>query len=530
MNNCFFTTQKILNLFKIKHTTQYLKDCILTHQHYNSLLSIADTLEKYSIESLPVNINWSKLIKVPLPCIIQVEVNTKTNFFVLSSISKNKVSYFNNQNKLVSSSKKEFLEIWTGVCLLIETNEKSGEIDIDKKLKSKRVLDFLKIFVVILVPAWAIVSLFSSEIIADSTLTIYTVFYTALKIAGIITAIFLLWLEIDQFNTSLQKYCSGNNKKVNCNSVLSSKHSKLFYGTISLSILGFSYFFGTTVYLIINNFSFASLSILSILSIINIPVIIISVYYQGLIIKQWCKFCLIIQVLLTGEIIVSFLSRFYKITPHITELFSLLFLLITPILFWKLLKPLLTKKKEIYTLKSNFKKIKYNKNVFESFLIKSKKIETPTNGLGISLNSKSAKFNIIKVCNPYCPPCAKAHATMEKLLDKGKINLQILFTATNDPKDIKAKPVSHFLAIDSKGNKVETKNALDDWYNANKKDYEVLRSKYPIAEKGHTQKNKINDMRIWCDKEKITHTPTIFINGYQLPKEYSVDDLVEILK
>ncbi len=37
-------------------------------------------------------------------------------------------------------------------------------------------------------------------------------------------------------------------------------------------------------------------------------------------------------------------------------------------------------------------------------------------------------------------------------------------------------------------------------------------------------------MRNWCDAEHITHTPTIFINGHELPKEYSIDDLTEVLK
>jgi len=35
-------------------------------------------------------------------------------------------------------------------------------------------------------------------------------------------------------------------------------------------------------------------------------------------------------------------------------------------------------------------------------------------------------------------------------------------------------------------------------------------------------------MKAWCEKEGITHTPTIFINGYKLPKEYRIEDLKEI--
>ncbi|MGS2737720.1 hypothetical protein [Sinomicrobium sp. M5D2P17] len=43
------------------------------------------------------------------------------------------------------------------------------------------------------------------------------------------------------------------------------------------------------------------------------------------------------------------------------------------------------------------------------------------------------------------------------------------------------------------------------------------------------QRIKITAMRQWCDIENITQTPTIFINGYELPKEYLVEDLKEVL-
>ncbi|WP_147676335.1 DsbA family protein [Algibacter pacificus] len=43
------------------------------------------------------------------------------------------------------------------------------------------------------------------------------------------------------------------------------------------------------------------------------------------------------------------------------------------------------------------------------------------------------------------------------------------------------------------------------------------------------QNHKIEAMRNWCDAENITHTPTIFINGFELPKEYSIEDLREVL-
>jgi hypothetical protein len=36
-------------------------------------------------------------------------------------------------------------------------------------------------------------------------------------------------------------------------------------------------------------------------------------------------------------------------------------------------------------------------------------------------------------------------------------------------------------------------------------------------------------MQQWCEAEKITHKPTIFINGHKFPRKYLVDDLKEVL-
>ena len=39
------------------------------------------------------------------------------------------------------------------------------------------------------------------------------------------------------------------------------------------------------------------------------------------------------------------------------------------------------------------------------------------------------------------------------------------------------------------------------------------------------QNNKIENMDKWCKATGISFTPTIFINGYQLPDAYSIEDL-----
>ncbi|HMQ43036.1 MAG TPA: vitamin K epoxide reductase family protein [Mariniflexile sp.] len=322
----------------------------------------------------------------------------------------------------------------------------------------------------------------------------------------------------------------GGYKKINCNAVLDSKQATLFNGTISLSLLGFSYFFGTLSYLVISGFSFAAFSVLGILSYITLPIILTSIYYQVVVLKQWCKFCIIIQAVFIAEIGISYFSgiNVMAITPE--NVFLLLALFLIPILGWKLIKPMLEQEKESNVHKRALKKIKNNPHVLEGLLVKSKQIKTSVKGLGITLLNDAAKYQVIKVCNPYCGPCAKAHPMLDGLVNAGKINLQVLFTAHANGEDVKAKPVSHFLAINELGDRSRLRQALDDWYLADKKDYETFAAKYPMNGELEKQTTKIVAMRQWCDAENITHTPTVFINGYELPKEYSIEDLIEVLQ
>ncbi|MBA0884205.1 vitamin K epoxide reductase family protein [Flavobacterium undicola] len=530
MDNCVNVTKQLLRLLNVKNTKTYLEDKIFSHPEHPSLLAVSDTLEKYNIETLAVKIDAEKLNKMPLPCVVQVNEHGVPLFFVLQDILVDKIIYYDDQNKLVKTPKEDFFKKWTGVCLLVETSEDSKEVDIEKKLVEKKLLNILKGSVILFLLSWIILSFLNANVAVTFSSRLYIIAYIILKLIGLTVGVLLLWFEVDQYNPTLQNFCSGGSEKINCNSVLTSKYAKLLNGTLSLSILGFSYFFGTFIYLIICSFSVISLSVLGLFSFITLPVIVISAYYQAFVIKQWCKFCIVIQGALVAEIVIVFFGKFYKANNLSIETLPLLLaLVLMSILAWKIIKPLLQREKEVNIHKRSFKKIKNNPDVLEGLLKKSRKIETSSQGLGISMYNETAKYNVIKVCNPFCGPCAKAHPILDNLLNAGKINLQILFTASTDGKDIKARPVSHFLAIDAQGDKSKTQKALDDWYMVEQKDYEKFASRYPIEDELKQQDDKIEAMRVWCDSENIIATPTIFINGYELPKEYSIEDLKEVL-
>ena len=524
MDNCVSVASDLLANLKVEYTKPYLEDAILSHPEHPSMLCVSDTLSKYNVNTLAVKINAEKLHEMPLPCIVQFKEYGGV-FYLLIKVSDKQITYLDIKGKRTSISVDEFKKKWTGVCLLAETTEGSGEADIKKKISQKRTVDFFKWLGLLSLILWSMLIFFNSQFTGGETLWIAG--YVVLKLTGLVMGIMLLWYEVDKYNPTLQSFCSGD-KRVDCNAVLNSKYSKLFNEKLSLGLIGFAYFFGTLLYLLLNGFSKASLVPLAYLSYVSVPVVLISLYYQGVVIKQWCKFCLVVQAVLVLETLMASIAGFHSLPTDVRSLPLLVALLLLPIPLWSWLKPLLENGKELKLYKRGLKKIKNNPNVLNGLLIKSRKIETSTDGLGISFMNKGAKYNLIKVCNPYCGPCAKAHPVLDELLLQGKVNLQVLFTVSTDEGDRRNKPVKHFLALDEM-DKEQAHKAMDNWYLAKEKDYEQFAKAYELNGELLQQDDKIMAMQEWCKAEKITQTPTIFINGYELPKEYSVEDLREVL-
>lgn len=525
MDNCVSITKKLLHILNIKHTIEYLEDSILSHPDHPSLLSISDTLNTYKVENLAIKTDKTRFDELPLPCVVQVSRIGKDLFYLLETVSDKKVSYYDDKGKMHNIAKDVFLNACTGVCLLVEKLNSSKEEGIEERLTAKRFLNFLKISVALLLITWVSTQLFLAETV-DSTFALLLIgLYTLLKFLGLSIGVLLLWFEVDEYNPTLQNICSGSTK-VNCRSVLNSKYAKLFNGNLNLSLVAFSYFFGSLLYPIIQGFSMSALALSSIIGFLGFPIILISLYYQAFVIKQWCKLCVMMQIVIILEVLVSILGGFYTAEIAFETIPLLVALFILPIVAWKLIKPLLQKEKERNFYKRGLKKIKNNSEVLKGLLVKSRRFTKSTARLGILLKNPNAKYHVVKVCNPYCRPCAKAHPILEELFAKGRINLQILFTAKANGNDPKTTMVRHFLAIDQKGT---IREALDDWYNSKTKDYKAFSDKYPMNGELENQNHKIEAMSKWCDSENITHTPTLFINGYELPKEYSISDLKEVL-
>lgn len=348
-----------------------------------------------------------------------------------------------------------------------------------------------------------------------------------ISLTGLFVTSLLLWHETDKNNPLLQKVCTGI-AKGNCNAILTSKQAKVF-NWLSWSEVGFFYFSGAFLSLLfLGSHLISSFALLGLFNLLALPYIVFSIYYQWKIAKQWCVLCLAVQVLLALggiNIIDSNFSLSLPQLPLLVIAYCLLYFVL-PALIWFAVKPYILRLQKAKNTKREYLRIKFNAEIFKSLLKKQKSISLSTDGLGIDLGNPAASNTIIKVCNPYCGPCAKAHPKIEELLEQNKnVKAKIIFTTTNGETDPAIYPVRHLLAIAEGNNQKQIKQALDDWYLQETKEYAMLEKKYPMNGELLKQGDKIEKMSNWCKETDIAFTPTIFINGQQLPDAYSIEDL-----
>ncbi len=496
-------TIAFLKLFNVKVNSATVDETLQNHPDWPGLLCISDSLNKWNIPNGAGKIEPNQIDQLPAPFIVYTN-NREHPLSIVSQVTDTTIEvYSKNYSKALIKNKEEFLKSWTGIYLIAEPGEQSGEKEYEKNKRKDLISALVPALLFALLITLSFFSIYNVVNNNDNNPVANVIgvyFQCFILLAGVVITSLLLWYEIDKTNPLLQKVCTGI-AKGNCNAILTGKQAKI---TNAVSLLGW-------------------------LNILALPYTVFSVYYQWRVAKQWCVLCLAVQALLIlGGINVianNFLTSVSIYSSSFIAKSALLYLF--PVLLWYIVKPYILHLQEAKNTKREYLRIKFNNEIFETLLKKQKQVAISTEGLGIDLGNPNATNTLIKVCNPYCGPCSKAHPKIEKLLEENaNLRVKIIFTTPNEPEQRAYKPVSHLLAINEQSNNEgNIKIALDDWYLTDKKDYELFAAKYPMNGELLTQGDKMEAMDKWSNKMEVSFTPTIFINGFQLPDAYSIEDL-----
>ncbi len=510
-----------LKLLNVKVNSKTVNETLQNHPNWPSLLCISDTLNKWNIANGVGKIEPTHIDELPTP-FMAYTVNKERPLAIVTNITesiieKRQTSY----NKIELQNKTDFIKAWEGIYIIAETNEHSGEPNYKYSKRRAVLSSIIPVTAIAVILIVSLIKINKIAIAATSQIGIY--FQYLILLAGVAVTSLLLWYEIDKSNPILNKVCSGI-AKGNCTAILTGKQAKVF-SWLSWSEVGFFYFTGSLVtFLALDK----SLHLLAWLSLLALPYTIFSIYYQWRIAKQWCVLCLVVQALLLMGAINVLTNNFLLLLNPFTfsQIFNYLMLFAMPVLLWFSLKPFILKLQEAKNTKRQYLRLKFNTEIFDILLKKQKQITLPTNGIGIDIGNPNAMYQITKVCNPYCDPCAIAHPKIDEILEHNKnVKTKIIFTPPIDENNKALKPIKHLLAIAAQNNVQKTKQALDDWYLPSIKDYEIFAAKYKMNGELEVQGSKINIMHAWCNATEIAYTPTIFLNGYQLPDAYNIEDL-----
>lgn len=513
--NNIFTV--LLNALGVPYTRKFASKLYGEHPHKNNMFGLSKMLFDYQVPNEGVMLKDQKdIISVEPPFIAQFN----NDLVVAEKITADEVHVFGTGQNIKIPIEK-FIEGCSGAILVAEPDKNSIEPKYKENKRSEIFRGFLKYALIAAVCAVILFSVIRSHIFLSPGLMAVLV----LNLVGVYIGYLLVKKQFKLNSTAADKICSMFNKKSDCSNVLESKASKLF-GIIGWSELGLSYFISNTLLVL---FFPEFIPYLALLSVCALPYTVWSVWYQKVKAKQWCPLCLIVQGLFILLFVSNLAFGFIQWPSFLpADVTVLVFIYLLPFLIIMLLLPALTENENIEQVTYKLNSLKMNESVFQA-LLKEQSYYEITPGLSkIRFGNPDAETLITVVSNPHCNPCSMVHPGIDKLMSALGEQVCVQFLFLNFPNE-NTKNSGKFLisAYLNKGEK-EAKEILNRWFAGEKDSAPQVYEKYNInldADDVVAEQKKHED---WCDNNKISSTPTILVNGYRLPDNYRIDDLIYI--
>lgn len=524
-------------LLGIRVTKTTIKRDLVENPHYPSLLCLSDTFDRYGIPNNAYRLEEENLSDVAPPFVAFFSMNGNLLDFVLvTSMTAGHVRVAYGGGREEKLSRQAFLKRYQKIVWLADPGaaayppeEKDYEIKRaeERKTRIKKTAGFALFAIALLLLAMGNLGLLGPVPAPWTTVAAFASIFVT-KVMGLSLAVLLLLYETGTGGEFVRNICQAGTQ-TDCGAVLGSKAATI--GGVTWSEVGLFYFAATLSGLLFPGIPFAEkawwLCLAGFLAILYMP---FSLYYQWRVVKQWCPLCLRIQAVLVLEAVWSVIEYGHATPrPDASALIPALFCIAWPPAFLSVAKPLFRRVRDEETYRGAYRRLRANPDLFQGLL--QQQPRAPENGadIGVVLGNPAAPIRIIKVCNPYCRPCANAHPLLGEVLERNKnAQLRIVFSSGNDDK--KATVVRHLMTLAARREPGLMERALDDWYGAPEKDFQAFSQKYPLHEdEGAGIGAVLEEMNAWCRQAEITYTPTIFVNGYRLPEDYGAADLSEIL-
>lgn len=494
------------NYYSISSTDLALQ--LVSHPDHPSIKAITDTLDYFGIENLAASVPKNSISELP-PHFMALLNEKGGNEVVLVTQSDNRIKLQDDMLKTEKLSREEFINRWTGTCLVIEPAARK-----EKLRKNFDVRALALIGVSILFIAAGIQSLNSDGL-----------FVLALSLVGTYLSYLVLNEELGQNSQMAARMCSTLGNSSGCTAVINSKSGAL-PGNLLLSDLSFTYFAGYALVLVLFGFD-ASYS--TFLALTGIPFLLFSLYQQAWVLKQWCALCLGIGLLMA--IHASFV--FYQMgnAPMLPAdvSYATKATLVLSVVFALVLvgKPWAIDQLQLPKTRFEFLKFKRNQNLFVTLLHQNAVSDiflAPENEIVFGAKNPSVVLTVVS--NPLCGYCTQAFKVYDNILSTQAENVQFRMLLSVPISQQENPSTQIALRILEAYHEIGSNRAwelLRDWFNDREVDKWI--KKHKEAAKPSSWNMILEQHKKWCDKNNIHYTPATVVDGYLFPATYSVDDL-----
>lgn len=515
-DNTVSVIQKVVRYYRIKVTKSSVKEALKSHSYYPSFKSICDSFNEWDIENYPLKYRLKEMKELTPPYIAHFEISGGQMISFVTDIKENKVSYYDSYKTKRETGYDEFIKKCSGAVILLNPDKKSGEKEYRKKWQND-VLSraSLPLIIFAFMVFLLLVLLDFPGLIVERLKGLYGILLFT-KITGIVLSILLVLHEFEVRSSFTDKLCHLN-KATNCSTVLNDKASKIF-GWFGWADAGIIYFTGCLLFLLFD-VTEAGLSLMAILSALSIPYPLFSIYYQGFVLKKWCPFCLGVQLLLITEFILL-LPVFSNLVFSFNSLLSfILIFLIIGIIYSLLIMYL----REKLSNENNFYKylgFKKNPEILKMLLLNQRKYDIPVTNTSLVFGKKDSLLRITAFLSLHCSHCARAFIKMKEIL-KSDTNVAINLVLVTSDRNI-INTLYHY-KLSRKDN--EALELMEQWYYTDPYSRNKVFETLCIPDADEVSEGVINENNKLYKELGVIGTPTFFINGYQLPHQYDIDDI-----
>ncbi|WP_460913375.1 cysteine peptidase family C39 domain-containing protein [Spirosoma areae] len=236
--NAIVTLHDLLKGLRAKVTRATVEESLLQHPDFPSLLSLSDVLTDWRVENTGLQLNTiEQLRELPLPFIAHLQKNNGW-YVLVNGLQGDTITYTDSGVGRKTESLIDFEKKWSGVVLLAEADEQSGETDYTTKRIQERLDEAKQPFLLIgaLVTSLFVLLSVAQDLTAPDWLLIVT------KATGLILSGLLVAKQLGSKNALTDRLCRINSK-TNCDDVLNSPAAKL-WGWLSWTDIGLIYFAG----------------------------------------------------------------------------------------------------------------------------------------------------------------------------------------------------------------------------------------------------------------------------------------------